>query len=160
VNCQVTVVVAQRVGSGLEDIGVRVVDLSRLARLREAQKYLLDEILGIVTVMGSLAKEAQQWSVVATRKRIDRVCSQLIRSRLGFKVAQHGAPMTRATMGHGNRVVKVTETAKKMPDWGSGFTGSLVLQRVKFWFLSEPTAVGPDSWFKGGEGPSCALASV
>jgi hypothetical protein len=118
VNCQVTVVVAQCVGSGLKDIGVGVVDLSCLPRLREAQKYLLDEILGIGTVVGSFAKEAQQWSVVATRKRIDRVRLQLIRRRLGFKVAQHGTPMTRATMGHGNRVVKVTETSRKISPIG------------------------------------------
>src|SRR3546814_3991588 len=65
--------ILQRIGSGLEDIGIGLVDGVEPGVLRQPQEDLLHEILRFGRIAPALAGETQQRRIIALRDLVERM---------------------------------------------------------------------------------------
>src|SRR3546814_7377821 len=72
--------ILQRIGSGLEDIGIGLVDGVEPGVLRQPQEDLLHEILRFGRIAQALAEETQQRRIIALRDLVER----MLAGRTGF----------------------------------------------------------------------------
>src|SRR3546814_11471205 len=65
--------ILQRIGSGLEDIGIGLVDGVEPGVLRQPQEDLLHEILRFGRIAQAIAEETQQRRIIAMRALVEKM---------------------------------------------------------------------------------------